>query len=150
MHLMITTKVEMDMDRVRDGFTKELFLALNPPFPKVDLLEFGGCRKGDKVSIMLKFPFFSQIWISEIYDDLSSNKAWYFADRGVKLPFFLSKWDHSHIVRRVKDGSEIVDDITFSSGMILFDILLYPVLLGQFIYRKPIYKKWFKKEKQLV
>jgi hypothetical protein len=134
---MITTKVEMDMDRVRDGFTKELFLALNPPFPKVDLLEFGGCRKGDKVSIMLKFPFFSQIWISEIYDDLSSNKAWYFADRGVKLPFFLSKW-------------EIVDDITFSSGMILFDILLYPVLLGQFIYRKPIYKKWFKKEKQLV
>lgn len=133
------------MATVKDGFTKELFLALNPPFPKVDLLEFGGCKEGDMVSIKLKFPFFSQIWKSEIYADSLTDTEWYFADRGVQLPFFLKTWNHRHVVCQQAGGSLIIDDINYTSGLIITDWLLYPVLLGQFLYRKPKYKSWFKK-----
>ncbi|MBK6267178.1 hypothetical protein JKA74_19190 [Marivirga sp. S37H4] len=144
MHLKINTKVKSNYMDVKKGFNKELFLKLNPPFPPVELKEFGGCEKGDKVHLVLNFIFFKQHWISDITYDHTDDQLFEFIDEGVRLPFFLKYWKHHHVVRSDKDGgATIVDDITFKSPFLLMDYLLYPLLWGQFIYRKPIYRKFF-------
>lgn len=144
MNIQIKTKVPASLEKVKEGFTQDLFLSLNPPFPPVKLLQFDGCKKGDKVKLELNFIFFKQLWVSDIVDDRQDKNSWYFLDIGVQLPFFLKKWRHHHGVEKAPSGSIIIDDITFSTGTILTDILMYPLLYGQFLYRKPIYKKIFK------
>lgn len=144
MRLKIATQVKASLPQVQAGFTKELFLALNPPFPPVKLLQFDGCKKGDKVALELNFILFKQQWISDITDDQDDGKNWFFIDQGVKLPFFLESWKHHHAVESNELGSLVIDDITFSTGTILLDLLMYPALFLQFLYRKPIYKKRFR------
>ncbi|MEM7297278.1 MAG: hypothetical protein AAF391_03315 [Bacteroidota bacterium] len=144
MNIKISTKVGASLKKVQEGFTRELFLSLNPPFPPVKLLEFGGCKTGDKVVLELNFIFFKQHWISDITVDQKTESQWYFVDEGRKLPFFLKTWKHTHIVKDFDGGAKIIDDITFSTGTILTDLILYPLLALQFIYRKPTYKKVFR------
>lgn len=146
MRIQIATQVEASIDKVKAGFTQDLFLSLNPPFPPVKLLEFGGCNKGDKVSLELNFLLFKQRWVSDIIEDDEDENQWYFVDKGIKLPFFLKTWQHRHVVKNSSKSSLIIDDISYSTGTILSDILMYPLLYGQFLYRKPIYKKLFKKD----
>jgi len=141
--IRIKTNVKASLQDVKNGFTQDLFLKLNPPFPPVKLLRFDGCKTGDKVILELNFLLFKQQWVSDITEDFENEHQWYFVDQGTKLPFFLKKWKHRHNVESKVDGSAIIDDINFSTGTILSDILFYPMLLGQFVYRKPIYKKIF-------
>ena len=144
MKLRIETKVRASLKEVKSGFTKDLFLRLNPPFPPVKLIEFGGCEKGDKVVLELNFILFKQHWISDITEDQQSEKRWYFVDIGSKLPFFLKSWRHHHEVQSNQTGSVIIDDITFTTGTLITDLIMYLPLYGQFLYRKPIYKSIFK------
>jgi len=141
--IKIKTSVKSSLQEIKNGFTQDLFLKLNPPFPPVRLLRFDGCEAGDQVVLELNFLLFKQQWVSNITEDSQKENEWYFIDKGTKLPFFLKKWTHRHIVESKMDGAEIIDDIRFSTGTILSDILFYPALLGQFMYRKPIYKKVF-------
>lgn len=143
MRLMLSTPVHQPCQKVWQGFTADLFLALAPPFPLVKLQRFDGCQKGDEVHIELNFILFRQNWNSLIEEQQTLSHEIFFIDRGTKLPFFLKKWRHIH--RIVKRGSEstIVDDIEFHSPFLLFDYLLYPILYLQFLYRKPIYKRLF-------
>ncbi len=145
MRLKISTKVRQHHIKVKNGFTKDLFLSLNPPFPPVKLLKFDGCKQGDQVVLELNFILFKQKWVSDIVYDLTDDQIFEFIDVGVRLPFFLKEWKHHHIVKKVNDKeSEIIDDITFKSPLGILDFILYPVLYVQFLYRKPIYKKLFK------
>ena len=144
MQLKITTQVNADWKTVQQGFNEELFKALNPPFPKVSLRQFDGCEKGDIVDLELNFLVFKQRWKSEIIDDHTTEKSFYFIDVGVKTPFFLKSWKHQHIIQASINGSEIIDQITFTTGTLFTDLIMYPLLVGQFLYRKPIYKKRFK------
>ncbi|MEM6523340.1 MAG: hypothetical protein AAGF85_17600 [Bacteroidota bacterium] len=146
MRLKISTQVSASHLDVKKGFTKDLFLSLNPPFPPVDLIRFDGCRKGDAVQLELNFILFKQHWHSDITYDLTDKHTFQFIDVGVKLPFFLKNWKHHHMVNRVNDQrSEIIDDITFSSPLWLLDFILFPALYLQFLYRKPVYKRIFNK-----
>lgn len=144
MELRITTPVKAPLQTVKAGFTRDLFLSLNPPFPPVRLLQFDGCETGDRVELELNFIFFKQRWVSDITEDSETNDRWYFIDEGTKLPFFLKYWKHCHSVEKNSNGAIIVDDITYSTGTILTDWLMYPALLGQFLYRKPVYKRTFR------
>lgn len=132
------------LEAIKEGFTQDLFLSLNPPFPPVKLLRFDGCKTADRVVLELNFIFFKQEWISVITEDHEDDASWHFVDAGTKLPFFLKKWKHHHGVKKDAEGSWIIDDITYSTGFFLTDLIMYPLLYGQFIYRKPIYKKRFK------
>ena len=145
MHLKLSTKVKRDYQQVKEGFNSELFMKLNPPFPPVDLIEFGGCEEGDKVHLRLNFILFKQDWISLITFDKTDEQQFEFIDEGTILPFFLKKWKHHHIVKKSEEGtSVIIDDIHFKSPFLLMDFFLFPVLWLQFAYRKPIYKRIFK------
>lgn len=144
MRLTIRTKVNSPLVEVKAGFDESLFLSLNPPFPPVKLIQFDGCRKGDKVHLELNFLLFKQQWISDITYDKLDDEIFEFIDVGVRLPFFLKRWKHHHIVKKLDHSrSEIVDDISFSTPFILIDLLFYPALYLQFLYRKPVYRKIF-------
>lgn len=143
MRIKVVTAVKASLKAVKEGFTGELFLKLNPPFPPVKLIQFDGSKKGDKVELELNFLLFKQRWVSEITEDGEDSNQWYFIDEGTGLPFFLKRWKHRHVVKKLKTGSIIVDDICYSTGSIITDFIFYPLLFGQFLYRKPVYKKTF-------
>ncbi len=143
MKITIETLVNQDYLQVKEGFNETLFKKLSPPFPPVKLLRFDGSTKGDLVTLELNFIFFKQKWTSEIMEDQTTDKEFYFIDKGIELPFFLKKWTHKH--RIVKDGenSIIRDEIDYQAPFWILTWLLYPAMLLQFAYRKPIYKKIF-------
>ena len=143
MNLNIRTTVNQSFKQVFRLFTKELFLKLSPPFPKVKLLRFDGSEKKDHVIVELDFFLFKQEWESIIVEKKESKEEIYFVDEGIKLPFFLKKWRHTHRIIKNGDKADIVDDIEFETPFRPLDILFYPILYFQFAYRKPIYKKVF-------
>jgi ligand-binding SRPBCC domain-containing protein len=144
MQLQVRTKIKQPYLQVKEGFNEQLFKKLNPPFPKVVLKRFDGCKKGDLVNMQLNFIAFKQTWESLITADDTTEGYFFFQDEGKQLPFFLKQWKHRHWVRKVDEfNSEIVDDIHFSTGNILTDVFMYPLMKAQFLYRKPIYRKFF-------
>jgi len=144
MKLKITTTVDQNHEKVRDGFNEHLFVKLSPPFPKVELTQFDGCKSGDTVALTLNFILFKQQWISEIIADEESDHHFQFIDIGVSLPFFIKKWQHTHRIEKQGTGSNIIDDIEYSTGFLLSDALFYPLFALQFLYRVPVYKRVFK------
>lgn len=145
MKITIETPVEQGYLDVKSGFDDSLFKKLSPPFPPVRLLRFDGSQKGDLVSLELNFLFFKQKWTSEITDDKTTELEFYFIDQGIELPFFLKKWKHKHRVISSGIGSVIRDEIEFEAPFRWMTILLFPALWLQFAYRKPIYRKIFKR-----
>ena len=144
MKIKIKTKVNAPLIKVKEGFDETLFTKLSPPFPPVELLRFDGCKKGDTVALALNFFLFRQHWISVITKEKDEEQFWFFVDKGVDLPFFLKRWKHHHSVLQVEEGSVITDEINFSTGYHITNIMMYPVLYLQFLYRKPIYRKTFR------
>ena len=95
------------------------------------------------MSLELNFGFFKQTWTSKIMEDGEEDGKWFFVDEGTELPFFLKSWTHRHVVESATAGSVIIDDITYTTGTIFTDLVMYLPMLGQFLYRKPIYKRVF-------
>ncbi|MCP1383266.1 SRPBCC family protein [Runella salmonicolor] len=143
MKLILKTTVQQSYLQVWRGFDETLFRRLSPPFPPVRVVRFDGCLKGNTVELELSFFLFKQRWTSKITEQQGNAEEVFFIDEGVKLPFFLSYWRHRH--RIIKDGEHtiIADEIEFRTPSILTDYLFYPLLYGQFLYRKPIYRKVF-------
>ncbi len=145
MKITISTRVQGHFLSVKSIFNQKLFEALNPPFPPVKLLQFDGSEVGDMVGLELNFIFFKQKWISRITENETSKDEWFFVDEGIQLPFFLKFWRHKHrVIRLSETESEIRDEIQFQGRMALLTPLLYPALYGQFLYRRPLYKKYMK------
>ena len=144
MRLTINTSVNSSMFKVKEGFTANLFVQLSPPFPSVELIQFDGCKMEDIVHVRLNFFLFKQDWISKITEATETSNAWRFIDKGTKLPFFLKTWAHQHVIEKAGETqSVIVDQITYSTGTLVTDCLLYPILYFQFWYRRPIYRRVF-------
>jgi len=143
MRITISTPVKQSVEQVWEGFDEKLFLQLSPPFPPVRLLRFDGCRQGDIVRIELNFFLFHQVWESTIIDHAIGPDESYFIDEASQLPFFLKYWHHRHRIVKQGDDTVIIDDIHFRTPTRITDFLFYPILYGQFLYRKPIYRKVF-------
>jgi len=142
-NITIKTLVDQRLPEVIAGFNGDLFLKLNPPFPKVRLIQFDGCKTGDLVSLELNFLLFKQVWTSEITEDFSDSEQFFFVDQGIRLPFFFKTWKHKHMLQVRDDKTVITDDITYQTPSLLTDWLMYPLLYLQFLYRKPVYRKVF-------
>ena len=144
MKLVLRTKVNGNYKDVMSKFDKELFLALAPPFPPVELKKFTGSQTGDEVHIHFKKPI-NRDWISDITAHGVNEEEAYFIDEGRVLPPPLKRWKHKHIVRKISETeSQIVDDMEFDCGNILVNLLVYPGLFLGFFPRRFIYRKYFK------
>lgn len=147
MNIRFETTVSGNFKEIMTRFDRKLFEALAPSFPKMEIVEFTGSRKGDRVHIRFQEPFRAE-WISTITDHGSTASEAYFVDEGTRLPFPLSFWKHRHIVRKVTDSTScIIDDITFKGPNKLISLLMYPALFLGFYPRKKIYKAYFGKAK---
>ncbi len=144
MHILIKTLVKGNYLKIIKRFDRELFETLSPPGAQIKLVRFDGSKTGDIVHLQLKLMgLIKQDWISEITSDGQDDQKAFFIDEGKQLPFFLTSWKHRHVVENKNDHSEIIDDIHFKTPSWLTDVLLYPVLYLQFVYRKPVYRKIF-------
>ena len=140
--LVVRTRVRNDYRTVFARFDRHLFEALNPPFPPVNVLRFDGCAGGDEVHLELNFFVARSRWVSRVVEAGENDGECYFVDEGLKLPPMLKHWRHRHRICRVGAGeTEIVDDVQFRSLNPPLTLALYGPLYGQFLYRKPVYKR---------
>ncbi|NVK86192.1 MAG: hypothetical protein HWE21_17835 [Cytophagia bacterium] len=143
MKFTLRTNVAQSLENVKEGFNEDLFSQLAPPFPKVNIKQFDGSKKGDIVSLELNFIIFRQNWTSKIVDEGSSDTEYFFIDEGTILPFGITFWRHKHTLQSINEKTQIIDEVEFRSWNGLASLLLFPILLSQFFYRKPIYKRIF-------
>ncbi len=146
MRIYIATEVEENYRTVFARFDKDLFLALKPPLIQLNLTRFDGCRTGDKVEMTLGMLGIQQAWTALIVDQKETEEEIYFVDVGQEIPPPIKTWRHRHGIKKLAaDKTLIVDDIEFSTGLKLLDVLMYPIMYLQFWYRKPVYKRYFSK-----
>ena len=145
MRVTLQTAVMQLPTQVMAGFTRELFLALAPPFPKLRLRRFDGCRTGDRVEIELDTLVKRLPWTSLITEDgVLPDGTHYFVDEGQTLPPPLRYWRHRHLIQPgPRGGSIIVDALEYRTASRVLDVLIYPAMWAQFAWRKPIYRRWF-------
>jgi ligand-binding SRPBCC domain-containing protein len=140
MNITLKSKVRGELPAVFERFDADLFRYLLPP--GAQLIEFGGSKQGDIVH--LKLPIAGE-WVSKITEDGSSYEKSYFIDEGRKLPFPLKEWRHKHILHRDGNNTIIEDNMNFSTGNSLLDVLFYPVLFLSFYPRVWQYSQYFKR-----
>lgn len=139
MRIILKTKVKGEFLEVFSAFNRQLFEYLLPPGAKV--IRFDGSLKGNIVH--LSFPLGME-WISEITEEHKSGELCYFIDEGRKVPMGISSWIHKHAVYKSGNNSIIEDNIQFSTGVKILDLLYYPMLYLAFSPRKSLYKKYFR------
>jgi len=140
MRIKISTQVNQSPKQVLAGFDLDLFNALKPPLMPLKVLRFDGCETGDEVHLDVGF---GMKWFAKIVDHGEEDGSYFFVDEGFVLPFPLKSWRHRHGIAKSESGSMVIDDIEFTSGFVLLDVLLYPFLYTQFFWRKHIYTSCF-------
>jgi ligand-binding SRPBCC domain-containing protein len=147
MRIILHTAVLQPPPLVMAGFTRTLFEALAPPFPRLRVLRFDGCRTGDRVEIELDTLVKRLPWTSLIVaDGWEPDGTHFFVDEGQVLPPPLRYWQHRHRIQPGSHGgSVIVDDLEYRTASRLLDVLIYPAMWAQFAWRRPIYRRWFGK-----
>ncbi|UYZ62284.1 SRPBCC family protein [Hymenobacter weizhouensis] len=145
MHFLLQTRVAAPPAQVWRGFTRELFLALAPPFPPFRLLRFDGCHRGDEVHLELGAGPVRRRWTALITDHGQlPDGTCYFVDEGQELPPPLRFWRHRHLMQPAPGGGTlIVEDLEYRTRFRWLDGLLYPLVWVQFAWRRPIYRRWF-------
>ena len=139
----ISTSIQAPISYVKELFTANLLLRLSPPFPRVSLQRFDGCKKDDNVILEINLVFTKVTWSSLITEDKLTADEWFFIDEGVKMPFGLNYWQHKHRVKKINENScEIIDEISFDTRNEFLNYLLFPFLWGMIFYRKPFYQKY--------
>lgn len=139
----ISTSIQAPISHVKKLFTANLLMRLSPPFPRVTLQRFDGCKKDDNVILEINLVFTKVTWSSLITEDKLTADEWFFIDQGVKMPFGLNYWQHKHRVKKINEEScEIIDEISFDTRNEFLNYLLFPFLWGMIFYRKPLYQKY--------
>jgi ligand-binding SRPBCC domain-containing protein len=139
----LSSPVKAPLSHIKEHFTSDLLLKLSPPFPRVSLERFDGCKKDDQVILNINLLLTKLTWSSLITAENDTPEEWYFIDEGVEMPFGLRFWRHKHRVKEVNPlHSLIIDEISFDTGMSFLNYLLFPFLWGMIFYRKPLYKKY--------
>lgn len=145
MKLIFKTPISRPFEKVKEGFTRELFVYLTPPFIPSELERFDGCLKGHQVHIKLGAGPLKQKWISDITFEETNADGWSFIDEGRVLPWPLCFWKHHHRVDKISANECcIVDDIEYKCSPGFLDILIKPFLWSVFAIRPARYKSYFK------
>ena len=143
MNIVLKSPVKGNYKSVMAGFDQDLFEALKPPVGEMEIVEFTGSQKGDKVHLRFLSPIKAE-WVSDIVEDQVTDERAWFVDVGVQLPWPLATWTHKHIVEKVDDhNSMIIDDISFTGSNFILSLLLFPAIFMGFYPRKKIYQEYF-------
>lgn len=145
MHLHLQTPVKQHYQRILAAFEEDLFRALSPPFPRLNILRFDGSQPGDRIEVELVAGPLLRRWTSLITEREITPQAAWFVDEGQELPAPLTFWRHQHLITHEGNHSLIHEVIEYKTGSKVVDALLYPFLYAQFKLRKPVYQRIFGK-----
>lgn len=138
------TVIKAPFDKAHSGFNRDLFEFLLPPFKMAEVNKYEGQNPGDIIDLRFRIPFIGS-WSVIIKEKWLSHREYGFIDRGLRVPFGISYWQHIHrVVARTPDSSFIIDDIEYETQWKLLDYLLYIPLFLAFFPRKSQYKKYYK------
>jgi ligand-binding SRPBCC domain-containing protein len=99
------------------------------------------------VHLVLGVVPLKQRWVSIITESEQKENYFRFVDKGAVLPFPFATWEHEHIVLQLPNGKvRIEDNIRYTTAPIIFEKMLYPLLLLQFGYRKKAYPRFFSRK----
>jgi len=145
MKLKFVTPVAQNYLKVKAGFTQDLFLSLAPPWAKVELKQFDGCKVGDEIHVEIKRPPLTINWVSLITKEETTDREWIFVDEGKKTPWPITHWRHLHrVIKITEDETHIVDDIEYSCSSPLLEKMIYPTMWATFAVRPSRFKEFFK------
>lgn len=141
----VKTSIPLPMQDVIAGFTKDLFIFITPPFLEIEIDRYDGHKLGDRIEFKISTLGLMQSWISEIVESDRSEREYFFVDEGLELPEPFTFWRHTHRIIKVDElNSEIIDDIQFKCQNIPSELIALPLLKGSFLYRRPLYKRFYK------
>ena len=136
--------VPCPMEQVWRRFDQQLFEALSPPFPPVHLLRYDGNNINDQVHLSLDLGLVQFLWVSLITDSHRSATECYFVDEGQTLPPPLTFWRHRHRMLRLSaTHTLILDEVEYHMGSALLEVAAAPAFWMQFLYRQPVYRRYF-------
>lgn len=139
----IQTKIGAAMPFVWSQFNEALLRKISPPYPKVNIKRFDGCKEGDLVILEINLLFIRVIWSSKISYSKQDDKQSTFIDEGITVPFGITHWKHEHSIIKIDDSQcYILDFVTYKTSNVFLDMILFPFLWGMIFYRKPFYKKY--------
>jgi ligand-binding SRPBCC domain-containing protein len=148
MRFQILTRVQGNHRDVFLKFDHSLLLQLSPPGVHIKLLHI---QEPSEPNAYIRLQVTILGIIRQNWENVFSHyelreDECHFVDEGRKMPFPIRYWRHDH--RVLADGPDhaiINDDITFKTGFLPLDWLMYPILWLQFRYRQPIYRRVFGK-----
>lgn len=145
MKINVQTFIETDeeLSVIFKLFNKDMFYYLTENAP-VKPIRYDGDYIGAEIHLQLTLPWKDE-WISVITEKELKEDICYFIDEGKKLPFNILKWQHKHIVHKVRNGIMIEDAITFKTSNWLSDRFWWISFIPQFLARKNQYKKYIRK-----
>jgi ligand-binding SRPBCC domain-containing protein len=143
MKIFIETPIKKNFHDVFALFNEKLFKALKPPMVKLVIERFDGCKKGDEIHLKISpLNLKTERWVSHITEFHEDAEQIYFVDIGVVIPPPLKFWKHTHRIKHISEHKcMVIDDIEFSSGNAVLDIILFPVFFTMFKMRSPVYKR---------
>ncbi len=145
MKFTLSTRVQGSPEKVFQGFSEELFLALTPFWVKIKMKQFDGFKVGDRfIFKVTMFGLFAQDWHNKVVDSGTSEDRCYFIDEGVIMPFPFTHWRHEHIIEKKNNMVWIRDALHYHCDYLPLEWIVFPVLWLQFWIRKPIYRRRFK------
>jgi ligand-binding SRPBCC domain-containing protein len=145
MRIRLITTVKTPFKVVSTHFDRKLFEYLLPPLSLATIRRFEGQNPGDIIDVKLKLPF-GRFWTVIIKESWSSAREYGFSDRGLRVPFGIKYWQHTHrVVARNESSSFIIDEIEYETSLLLLDYLIFIPLFLAFYPRKFQYPKYFKK-----
>lgn len=139
----VKTIVNCPVVTVIEHFNQNLFLSLKPPNSELNIKEFNMEEIGGKINLEIKTPLGMQNWLGEISYLRKSDYFFEFTDIGLKLPFPLKQWSHTHTIEPLDKFRTIIKDrIVFKSTFILSPLVWMGISL-MFWLRKPQYRRYY-------
>ena len=98
----------------------------------------------DNKKATFSFWFFGWRTMKVIHKNYSiSGSHLSFEDQGIKLPFGLLNWNHTHIIKSYGEGSIIIDKVRLDGSTLLKKYFVYPIMIFPIILRRLTYRLWF-------
>lgn len=146
MRIRLITTVFKPFEEAYKKFNRKLFEHMLPPLNLARLVRYEGQNPGDIVEIAFRIPFISN-WTVIIKESWLSHREYGFVDRGLKVPFGIKYWKHTHrVVARDAASVFIIDDIEYETSWRWLDYFLYLPMWAMFWPRKFQYRSYYRKK----
>lgn len=143
--MVVKHRVPHPMHSVWALFTRDLFLALAPAWPRLQVHVFEGCYPGNRVELSLNFGLFQAEWKGRVTQQGESEQEIQFTDVALQPPLGLSYWQHTHrLIRLSEQETLLVEDIYLQGRNPLMTALLWLAFWGQMRLRGSAYRAYFR------